>query len=160
MRTRTSTAGKPTDPQSGFAYLGLLLALFMLAAIAESVRVPRLLLARRDREEELLFRGQAYVRAIRSYVRGPGGTGSYPMHLEDLVLDPRSVHRRHLRALYSDPITGGDWVLIRARDGGIAGVVSSSTEEPLKMSNFPIGLEKFEKAMSYSEWVFVDPLAK
>ena len=48
----------------------------------------------------------------------------------------------------------GEWRLIRAIDGGIAGVASASTDGPLKQANFPPELLKFTGAKSYSEWLF------
>lgn len=38
--------------------------------------------------------------------------------------------------------------------GGIAGVASRSPQAPLKQVDFPVGLEKFEGARRYDEWVF------
>jgi hypothetical protein len=49
---------------------------------------------------------------------------------------------------------GEEWTLIRSADGGIAGVASQSKREPLKKTNFPKGLEKFENAAGYNEWIF------
>lgn len=121
-------------------------------AVALSSRVSR-----SDREAELLFRGQAYQRAIQSYyVSGPS-TKIYPRNLDDLVKDPRFPNKRHLRALYPDPMAiggKGEWFLVRAADGGISGVASASKEEPFKKTNFPKGLEKFDQAKSYTDWVF------
>src|SRR5262249_14916263 len=93
--------------------------------------------------------------------------GQYPRELQDLVRDPHSPSRRHLRALYPDPMSAqygpaqygpakseGGWQLIRAADGGIQGVASRSAEEPLKKANFPKRWQQFEKAKSYREWSF------
>jgi type II secretory pathway pseudopilin PulG len=122
----------------------------LLAGIGTQV-VSRLLQA--DREAELLFRGQAYMNAIkRYYITG----NTFPRSLNDLLLDPRFANKRYLRALYPDPM-GKDkkeWILIRGRDGGISGVASAGKEPPLKQVNFPKGLEKFQGAKSYSDWVF------
>lgn len=120
------------------------------AAVALSSRMTRA-----DREAELLFRGQAYRNAIKSYYEAGNPVKAYPRALEGLLKDPRFPNKHHLRTLYADPL-GQDkgWVLIRAPDGGIAGVASASKEEPLKKANFPKGLEKFEAAQSYSDWVF------
>jgi type II secretory pathway pseudopilin PulG len=121
----------------------------LLAGIGTQV-VSRLQQA--DREAELLFRGQAYMNAIKRYydIRK-----TFPQSLNDLLLDSRFANKRHLRALYPDPM-GKDkkeWILIR-RDGGISGVASAGKESPLKQVNFPKGLEKFQGAKSYSDWVF------
>jgi len=141
--------------QGGFTYLVVLGAVAILsitAGVAET-------LARRakqaERETELIFRGTAYMRAIESFHKA---NGSYPRELQDLIRDPRAAHRRHLRALYPDPMakpgaTAG-WQLVQSPDGGIAGVASASKDEPLKKANFPKALRRFEDSKSYSDWVF------
>lgn len=109
-----------------------------------------------DQEAELLFRGMAYRNAIKSYYESGRPVKTYPKTLEDLVRDPRSVYKSHLRMLYPDPMgTGkGEWRLVRAADGGITGVVSASTGAPIKTGNFPKELARFEGATSYADWVF------
>ena len=84
----------------------------------------------------MLFVGNQFRQAIRSYVQA--GPGQYPATLKDLLLDPRSpTPRRHLRRLFIDPITGKpDWGLVLAPEGGIMGVHSLSSREPLKRANF------------------------
>ena len=151
----TSTAGKPPNSQRGFTYLMVLAAVVIVAILAEAAVALSSRMAQADREAELLFRGQAYRDAIKSYYDAGTPVKTFPRALEDLLKDPRFANKHHLRALYADPFgQGKDWVLVRAADGGIAGVASSSKEEPLKKANFPKGLEKFEAAQSYSDWIF------
>jgi len=109
-----------------------------------------------DREAELLFRGAAYREAIRSYYESGKSVKTYPRSLDDLLSDPRAIHKHHLRNLYSDPFDSekSGWKLIRSNDGGISGVASQNTGHPLKTGNFKKGFEKFKEASSYSEWVF------
>ena len=123
----------------------------------------------REREEELLFRGEQYRRAIESYyATGHGGQGSYPRSLEDLLKDPRSVEtKRHLRKLYLDPFTNEEFALIGA--GGsvegetvsaqsidrIKGVRSTSTLAPFRQEGFPEEYTTFKGAGSYDKWEFV-----
>ncbi len=113
--------------------------------------------SQREREEELLFVGEQYRKAIASYrsLVPPGSSPALPRSLEDLVSDerfPRPVH--HLRRLYPDPITGKhDWDLVRQGDR-IIGVRSSSTRTPLKVANFPSSLQHFEGQATYAQWVF------
>jgi type II secretory pathway pseudopilin PulG len=131
--------------------LAMILIMAITAGVAEEVASQR---RQAEREVELLYRGTAYVHAIKSFY---DANGQYPRQLEDLIKDPRVAHRRHMRALYSDPMAKGDakqWQLVQAIDGGIAGVVSTSTNEPLKKANFPIDLKQFEQAKSYKEWIF------
>jgi len=134
----------------------VLVAMVVLGILVEVGVTTQSHISRREQEQELLFRGQAYRNAIRSYYEAGKPVKKYPPALDDLVKDPRSAFRRHLRVLYSDPMIRGkaEWVLIRAPDGGIMGVASSSTDRPLRTGNFPDGLEQFETAKSYGEWVF------
>jgi type II secretory pathway pseudopilin PulG len=122
------------------------------AAVPLSSRV-----AQADREAELLFRGQAYRSAIKSYYEAGKPIKAFPRALEDLLDDPRFPRKRHLRTLYPDPMARGgkgEWTLVRAADGGISGVASASGEEPLKQGNFPLDLEQFAGAKAYSDWIF------
>lgn len=149
-----STVGKPSKTQRGFTLILVMVALVIIAILAEVASVSNQYRVKRDREAELLFRGQAYVRAIKSYYEAKPGLKIFPRNLEQLLADSRFVHKQHIRKLYNDPITGDDWQLVRGDDGGISGVVSGSTDVPLKQSAFPLELQHFEGAQSYSEWVF------
>lgn len=87
----------------------LLLFLFMAAVMlmAAAAAVPRLITqGRRQREEELAWRGEQYVRAIRLYYRR---LGQFPKTLEDLSKNPANMH--FLRKQYKDPLnsTDGSW---------------------------------------------------
>lgn len=142
--------------QSGFTYVMVLAAVVIVGIAAEVAHVATWRVVRAEREAELLFRGEAYVRAIRSYYQA-GLVKTYPRSLEDLLHDPRYPNRRHIRELYADPINAGErreWVLLRAPDGGIAGVASASREEPLRHADFPAAFERFSDAKSYAEWIF------
>lgn len=150
-------AGKPPSRSRGFSYAVVLVAIVVMAVLAETAYLTTARVLRADREAELLYRGQAYVRAIRSYYEAGGELKKFPTELEHLVDDPRAPRRHHLRTLYDDPMSKEEkkaWRLLRAKDGGIAGVASSSNDEPLKQANFPKHLETFNGARSYSEWVF------
>jgi type II secretory pathway pseudopilin PulG len=112
----------------------------------------------RAKEEELLFRGDQYRRAIESYYQAKHGSaaGAFPQNLEALLKDPRALQSvRHLRRLYSDPMTGGDWVLIKDVGGRIKGVKSASDLEPFKKDGFATVYESFRGAAKYSDWEFV-----
>lgn len=111
----------------------------------------------RDREADLLFIGEQFQQAIRSYYESsPEATRVYPKKLEDLVEDRRlPAVRRHLRRIYRDPFTReATWGLARLPDGGITGVYSLAVGVPQKVAGFPVGFEAFEGAASYREWVF------
>ena len=154
----TSTAGKrPSNGrEQGFSYVMVLAAIVITGILLGVADVQTSHTIKREREEELLYRGLAYRAAIRSYYESGTPIKSFPRELEDLPKDSRSAHKRHIRALYADPMVRGkgEWQVVRGADGGISGVASTSTDKPLKTANFPSGLEKFEAAKTYEEWVF------
>jgi len=135
----------------------VLVAAVVLGIMAEAAVTLTSHAAKAEREAELLFRGEAYRQAVRSYYEAGVAGKTYPRRLEDLLTDPRFPERHHLRAPYADPLSRdgkGEWNLVLSPDGGIAGVASRSREEPLKKTGFPKGLESFEAAQSYADWVF------
>lgn len=112
-----------------------------------------LMIMKREKEKELLFRGSQIKEAIENWYNPqfPSASGRrviFPLNsLEELVKDPHSQNLRFLRQLYKDPLTGEDWVLIKGftdpgsngtQSGqsfnGIIGVASKSTDIPLKTS--------------------------
>jgi type II secretory pathway pseudopilin PulG len=135
---------------------------------------------RREREAELVFRGEQYIQAIALFQRRHAGT--FPPSIDVLV------QQRFLRRRYRDPITGGDFrVLYAAEDdasasramahgddgdgvlptsgrdgdtvplpespgrGGIVGVVSTSPQRSLRLYN---GRGR------YDQWAFVATRAR
>jgi type II secretory pathway pseudopilin PulG len=142
----------------GFTYLALLITLAILGvSLAASVE-EWLMVQRREKEKQLLFVGGEFRRAIASYANKSGNPLSrYPFSLEDLLKDPRyPVTQRHLRKIYTDPITGTtDWGLIKGPSGEIYGVYSRSDEAPLKTANFDPANRQFEGREKYSEWIFM-----
>jgi type II secretory pathway pseudopilin PulG len=144
----------------GFTYLTVL---FMLAILMGGLALVGEMWGtstKREKETELLFVGHQYRRAIALYYDStPGGVKRYPRQLEDLIKDPRQPStQRHLRKLYPDPVTGKDWALVKAPDGGILGVHSVSEEAPLKIAGFKLRDAGFESAQKYSDWQFVHTL--
>lgn len=171
----------PVGAQSGFTYLMLLLWVVLAGVMLAALGTSWHLMSRREREAELLWRGEQYKQALASYSRvgaklqaaaaeaasaatataaSPTTPSSFsgdvvqgqaqpaqaaqaippqptsgPLDLKDLLEDRRSGKvQRHLRRLYSDPITGSPrWGLIRSVDGRIAGVYSLSDAEPLRV---------------------------
>ena len=99
--------------------------------------------AQREREAELLFRGQQLREALqRFHDQTPAGQQALPLTLQDLLSDPRQAEpRHHLRRLYADPFTGAaDWALLRTADGGITGVHSRSSRPLLRRADLPAGV--------------------
>lgn len=140
--------------------IGYLWAIFCLALLSLGLGHALELYSQsnqRLKEAELLHIGNLYRKAIKDYYwASPGTVKRYPSTLEDLLVDKRLLTtRRYIRKLYIDPVTGqSDWGILRARDGGIIGVYSSSALRPIKQTNFPPNYSDFSGARHYSEWRF------
>jgi type II secretory pathway pseudopilin PulG len=137
--------------------LGALL-LLVLAAVAALVGAEVwATTVQREREEQLLFVGEQYRRAIESYYRAtPGRAKALPNSLAVLLEDDRfPMPVRHLRRPYPDPLDErAEWGLVKI-DNGIAGVYSNSNAAPLKRRGFPARYADFEDARDYKQWRFV-----
>lgn len=100
--------------------------------------------ARREREAELVFRGEQYARAVALYQRTYAG--AFPPDVETLL------EERFLRRQYRDPmVEHGEFRILHEADaddpsGGIIGVVSSSSETSLRIYN---------GATRYDQWIFL-----
>jgi len=143
----------------GFTYVGLL-AILVIIGISLGVAGKywqNVML--RDKEEELLFRGDQYRLAIERYYSAIPGRPQYPPNIDALLQDARTqTGKRHLRQKYKDPITGEDFVAIEIKDltgQHIIGVHSASDKTPLKQTNFPDQYPDFEGKSKYSDWQFV-----
>jgi len=141
--------------QRGFAYLTILFVVAIMTAGLAVVGQVWQTIAVREREAELLHVGNEYRKAIERYYL-TGNARQYPKNLTDLLKDPRQPGTvRHLRRIYPDPITGGmEWGLVKAPDGGFAGVYSLSEDAPLKTGNFAVRDASFEGKGKYSDWQF------
>lgn len=141
--------------QRGFTYLTVLFMVAILSGGLALVGEVWHTSAAREKEAELLFVGHQYRKAIeRYYLSGP--QRQYPRELADLLRDARRPGtERYLRKLYSDPVTGQPFALVKAPDGGILGVHSTSEEKPFKTGGFKVRDAAFEGAGKYSDWKFV-----
>ena len=176
MKTREpsmhSTGKRRLSPQrrvrgtGGYAMAALLVMLGVMGIMSTMLLPVWSQAAKREREAELIFRGEQYARAVELYQRRY--VGANPPDFETLV------DQRFLRKMYADPMTEeGEFQVIRAaqlaqqqatsettderrspepirfgddRRGGVVGVVSRSDEESLRVYN---DREK------YDEWAFV-----
>ncbi len=95
------------EPECGFVLIAVLF-LVALILIALAVAAPKMAKEiQRDKELELLHRGQQYQRAIKLYYKK---FGSYPVSIDQLITTNQT---RFLRKRYKDPMTGkDDWKLI------------------------------------------------
>jgi len=140
--------------QRGFTYLAFMLFVALLGAGLAAYGELASHAAQREKEAELLFRGEQYRDAIASYYKKEQ---RYPKALQDLLEDKRyPMPVRHLRKLYRDPITGDEeWGLVEAPGGGVMGVFSRSEQEPVKTGNFSPKNQEFAETQRYADWKFV-----
>ena len=137
--------------QRGFTYLALLwwvaISGVMLAALGSQWRMD----AARQREAELVFRGEQIQAALRAYQSNtPAGQPTSPESLAELLDDRRQgPARRHLRKVWIDPVQGRPWELLLDANGRIRGVHSGSRRKPLSA---PEGVD------TYREWLFDVPV--
>ncbi len=138
----------------GFTYLGVLLLVVLMGTLLAGLGQRATLLAERERERELLFRGEQIRRAIVSY-RAAAEPPTWPASLQDLLADRRSgVVRHHLRRAYADPFTRQtDWVVIPAPEPaqGWMGVHSRATARRLLQHEGP----QPDNGPLLSDWHFV-----
>lgn len=149
-----SAAGFAPLKAKGFTYIGLLIVVAVTGAGLVTYAEFASHAGQREKEAELLFRGNAVQAAIGSYYKKEQ---RYPKSLEQLLKDERhAMPVRHLRRLYPDPMTGtADWALVEAPGGGVMGVHSRSEEKPIKSGNFRTENQGFEKAEAYKDWKFI-----
>ena len=149
----------------GFTYVALLVAIVIIGISMGAAGKYWSFVMQREREEELLFRGEQYRIAVeRYYVANCGKTfmpcpqSAFPQSVENLLTDNRFPQaKRHLRQKYLDPMTGKDFEIIRDLTKGnrITGVFSASEKEPIKKAGFPEQYQSFENKTSYKEWQFI-----
>lgn len=111
----------------------------------------------REREDELLFRGDQYRRAIQSYYeKSPGGVNVFPTELNQLIEDKRQVNIiRHLRKLWPEPFSNAEWDLILQPPNRIIGVRSNSSLTPFRQDGFTEDYTHFKGATTYRQWEFI-----
>jgi type II secretory pathway pseudopilin PulG len=95
------------DSEAGYVLVAVLF-LVALILIALAVAAPRIAQSiQRDRELELVHRGEQYKRAVKLYYKK---FGAYPSSIDQLV---NTNQIRFLRKRYTDPMTGkDDWKII------------------------------------------------
>jgi len=149
----------------------LIVAMAVMAIVMTAAMPVWKHLAQREKEEELVFRGEQIAHSIGMFQRR--FANAYPPNLDVLV------QQHFLRKKYKDPITGGDFVPIPqgqtqaatpggqgrggqqagrgaqtgavitplgATGGGIIGVTSKSTDESIRL---------YKGRSHYNEWAFI-----
>lgn len=96
--------------ERGYAMAALLVGLSVMAVLLTAAVPVWSQFTRREKEEELIWRGQQYARAIGLFQRKFANT--FPPNVDVLV------EQRFLRKKYKDPITNDDFQIIPATGGG------------------------------------------
>lgn len=114
----------------------LMVAVVLMGISLTAVSRQWTIIAKRDLEQELVFRGNRIKAAIEAYAADyqamkAARSNRYPLSLEQLTQKPK----RYLPVVYKDPITGQDFELIKA-GGEIRGVRSRSQATPLDRVRF------------------------
>jgi type II secretory pathway pseudopilin PulG len=87
----------------GFTYLALLAAIIIGISMGAAGMYWQNVV-QREKEEELLFRGDQYRLAIERYYSAVPGRVQYPASIDDLLKDVRiPTGKRYLRRKYKDP---------------------------------------------------------
>ena len=90
------------DP--GYAMAGLLVAIAVMGVTLSMVMPTWRTWATREKEAELVFRGEQYMRAVELYQRR--FPGAFPTDIEQLI------DQRFLRKAFTDPMTGGEFQIL------------------------------------------------
>ena len=121
------------NSQGGYALLLVvfLLALLVVGTMSISLRV--LTQGRREKEQEMIWRGKQYTRGIKLYYRK---LGRFPNSMDDLV-KPKVGNLRFMRQAYKDPMNkeDGSWRLIYV---GPAGNLIGSLKPPQGGIQMPV----------------------
>ena len=144
--------------QRGFTYLVLLFMVAIMGAVLAATSMVWHTVAQRDKEQELIFAGHAFRRAIGLYYeRTPGTAKQYPKKLDDLLEDKRQVSlSRYLRKIYIDPLTASKkWGVVPGPGSTVMGVYSRAEGTPIKTGNFDKADQDFAGKSSYRDWQFV-----
>jgi hypothetical protein len=138
LRSSTLARPKTANPrarsgESGYAFLMVMGMVLIMAVLSQALLQNMLTEGRRAREDEMIWRGNQYVRAIRLYFRK---TGHYPQTVDDLKTGMPELH--FLRyAAYKDPMAkdqDGAWRFIYINASGqIIGSVRYATLQQMAL---------------------------
>ncbi|NKB81806.1 MAG: type II secretion system protein [Nitrospirales bacterium] len=123
--------------ERGITYLIVMFTIVLMGITLMMVGQQWSIVMKRDREAELLFRGNRIKEAIDRFVadyevQKATRSNRYPQTLQDLT---NKTPRRYLPVVYKDPITGEDFEVIKV-GSDIRGVRSTSMEKPMDQVHF------------------------
>jgi len=97
---------RPLRPERGYAMAALLVGLAVMSVLMSMAMPVWSHMVKREKEEELIWRGKQYARAVGLFQRKYANT--FPPSVDILV------EQRFLRKKYKDPITNDDFQLVPA----------------------------------------------
>jgi hypothetical protein len=124
--------------ESGYAFLMALFAILIMIAASTVVLRNMKTQAQREKEDEMVWRGKQYERAIRLYFHK---TGKYPQDIDALQKGLPDLH--FLRQAYKDPMNGddGSWRFIYVNQAGaIIGSVKYANLQQMALLDTPGGV--------------------
>lgn len=132
--------------------------IMLMGILASAAATTWSFTSQRDKELDLVFAGREYRAAIKRYVAAHARERQpFPTDLKQLLgAQDRLVPVRYLRRLYPDPMTGRPaWGLVRTPEGGITGVFSLSSRQPIRVMALRAddGID-FADAKTYQDWIF------
>ena len=138
--------GGGTRGESGYLLLVVMMGLVVMAIMLGAAVQQWSTVQRRENEEELIFRGNQYVKAIKRYQAEHGG--ALPTSLEILV-KPGPRRLRYIRKLFRDPMApDGKWGILLAHPSG-KGYINPNAPAPTGEEGVP-GLEDLGKGLKDS----------
>src|SRR5580692_12811634 len=119
--------------QGGYALLLVVFLTALLVVGTMSIGLRVLTEGRREKEQEMIWRGKQYTRGIKLYYRK---LGRFPTSMDDLV-KPKIGNLRFMRQAYKDPMNkeDGSWRLIYV---GPAGNLIGSLKPPQGGIQMPV----------------------
>src|SRR5215471_630962 len=123
--------------QEGFVLATLIFFLTAVSVLIAVIVPAYQMQAKRAEEEELIFRGEEYIRAIQKFQRK---FGAWPPSIDALV---ETNGLRFLRKRYTDPITGKPFRILTINpDGTVNGSLVFKANNPFQPNN-PFGSSPF-----------------
>lgn len=114
------------EGERGYVMAALLVAMSIMAVVLSTAMPVFQTAARREREAELVFRGEQYARAIALFQRKYANAN--PPDLDVLIKE------RFLRKKYKDPITRSDFVVLGAGSPELAQALGTTPQQALDAS--------------------------
>ncbi len=111
-----STPTRMKRGQAGYALMVIMFLVALMTIAVSTVAVNVITDARREKEEEMIWRGKQYVRGIRLYYTK---MHKFPTQLEDLYKPKTGL--RFMRQAYKDPmnVADGSWRMIYVGPNGM-----------------------------------------